>query len=140
MPASDHLHPELFHGTGHFFGEGETINPPEAPASGKLYYSRAAEYTNDFSPVVYMTSNKHIAENYATKKAYESGMLFAPIYSVEHSPDIINLAEEAERRHPTPPGKYEPHDTFSRETYVSKKPVKPKEIVGWGTNNFVGFA
>jgi hypothetical protein len=56
--------------------------------------------------------------------------LFGPVYSVEQSPDIKNVGEEMERR-----GKFSNTGTgYEKRTFISHKPVKPKEIVGWGLN------
>ena len=53
MAASDHLHPELFHGTAHPFKPGDILSPNQAlhgPSTGKHVYltsrDMASEYAN----------------------------------------------------------------------------------------------
>lgn len=126
MAASDHLHPELFHGTGHFFGEGETIDPQPNPLHGHS----AGRVLDDASPAVYLTPSKSEATLYAEKAAKHKMQLFGPVYSVEPSSDITSLNDSLEKS-----GKQS--QSLANGIYISHKPVKPKEIVGWGLNRSV---
>lgn len=101
MPAKDHINPRLFHGTGHYFAEGEMVEPRTQ--------TMVPEGRHAFA-----SSNLADARRYASMAAAEQGTLFAPVYEVE--------GEDAERH---------PHGLT---TYISKKGLKPKEIVAWGEN------
>jgi|688.fasta_scaffold1425348_1 hypothetical protein len=105
MSASDHVNPRLFHGTGHYFGPGETIDPRSPGANP----SRENPTINK----TYATSNMEYAQYYAKLEAWDKGMLFAPVYEV----------------------KMENPERFANELYSSTKPLVPKKIAGWGTWN-----
>lgn len=78
MAASDHINPRLFHGTGHYFAEGEMVEPRTQ--------TMVPEGRHAFA-----SSNLADARRYASMAAAEQGTLFAPVYEVE--------GEDAER-HP----------------------------------------
>jgi hypothetical protein len=125
MAASEHLHPELFHGTGHFFGEGEMIQP--------TWRGFNPSKLDDRTPLVFMSSSRIVAEGFAAAGAQQNEQLFGPIYSVEPSKYTKNVAKDRVKNdYPYA----ESPDTYALETYTSSTPVKPKEIVGWGVNRF----
>ena len=112
MSASDALSKPLFHGTGHYFGPGETIDPlhpgPSA-RSGSAY---------DPTPRTYATTDMSIAKYYARQAMNNNETMFAPIYEVEmHEPE-----------------EYE----YGLGLYNSTKPMIPKKIAGWSTWNDYG--
>lgn len=71
MPASDHISPQLFHGTSHYFGEGEMIEPKSIGASYEAGLKTFASPSMD------------VAKEAAGHRAYRESMLFAPVYEVE---------------------------------------------------------
>ena len=104
MPAHEHLSPTLFHGTAHFFSEGDIVEP--------RMETHAPQGKHAFA-----TSSPTDAQHFAGLSAKGSGQMFAPVYEV--SP----VDPEEKTRHP-----------YGMTTHISKKGFKPKKIVSWGTN------
>ena len=103
MSASDNLNSELFHGTGHFFAEGEVVEPSK---------SRIPHV-----PLAFASNNLSYSKGYASRAATKSGMLFAPVYRVSPIDKGENLNELG----------WESEGVLS-----SKVGFKPEEIVDWG--------
>jgi hypothetical protein len=110
MSASEALNKRLFHGTGHYFSPGDSIDPINPGPS--LHTPK--EY--DPTPRTYASSSMRDAQIYAHQAALSKEMLFAPVYEV---------------------GMQEP-EMFAPELYNSTKPMTAKKIAGWGTWNFYG--
>lgn len=104
MPAHEHLSPKLFHGTTHFFNEGEIVEPKMETMSPSGVHAFATESEVD-------------AQYFGGLAAKRAGQLFAPVYEV--SP----VDPEEKTRHP-----------YGVTTHISKKGFKPGKIVSWGTN------
>ena len=71
MPATDHLSPRLFHGTAHYFKEGETIEPKNIGSS----------YTEGLK--AFASPSMDVAKEVAGHRAYRENTLFAPVYEVK---------------------------------------------------------
>lgn len=104
MAAKDNLNKRLFHGTGHFFAEGEIVEP------------RSTTHGVEGN-VAFATTEPIDASYYASLAAKKEGTLFAPVYEVEP------LEGGDTQRHP-----------HGISIQVSKAGYKPKRIVGWGYN------
>ena len=103
MAAKDNLNRTLFHGTAHFFGEDEILDPE---------LSKIPEVKRAFA-----SPNLAYSKEYASRRATRSGMLFAPIYQVTPLDKEENLDELG----------------WSKEGVLSsKKGFKPEKIVDWG--------
>lgn len=127
MPASDHVNRTLFHGTGHYFGENETIDPQEKSTNGNML----ANLLNDNKPTVYMTDNIYKARHFASRAAMDKGLLFSQIYEVEDSPDIQSVHDVL-----TDNG-YDEQTTgqgWAKGSYFSRNSVKPKKVAEWVIN------
>lgn len=109
MPAYDKLNKVLFHGTGHYFDEGETIKP----STGHVVHG---EHSN--TPLSFATTDIRRARSRAGMKAASMGMLFAPVYSVE-APDDVQV---------------KPGDLVDRSDHISKEGHVIQKIVDWGVN------
>ncbi len=103
MAAKDNLNKNLFHGTSHFFSEGEIIDPE----MGRVPKVKRAFASNDLS----------YSRDYASMAAKRKGMLFAPVYRVEPLDKEENLDELGWKK---------------EGVLSSKKGFEPKEIVDWG--------
>lgn len=110
MSAKDNLNRELFHGTGHFFAEGEFIDPAKGKGQWRDYKQQGR---------VFAATVPSMAVEFAERGAEDQGMLFAPVYSVEPVDKTENLNKLG----------WEDEGVLS-----SKKGFVPKEIVGWGYN------
>lgn len=127
MSASDHVNRTLFHGTGHTFSEGETIDPQEKSKNGNMM----GLMFDDYKPTVYMTSNMHKAKRFAGTEARDKGLLFSQVYEVEDNPDIKFVPEELSKIG------YDEQTTgqhWAKDTYYSRGSVKPKKIAAWVVN------
>jgi hypothetical protein len=102
MAAADNLNKRLFHGTGHFFAEGEIIEP-RSTTSGME------------GNVAFATTEPIDAAHYAGLAARSRGAMFAPVYEVEP------LEGGHTQRHP-----------HGLTIQVSRTGYKPKGVVGWG--------
>ena len=121
MSASDHIQPKLFHGTAHFFKEGELVN------TGTQNLHTLMGMTE---PRAYASADIRRAEEWAGMKAEDEGMLFGPVYEVEvdnpvHIPPELLNSNIADK---------EAYAGLHRHTYSSTSPMRPKGIVGWGVN------
>lgn len=128
MSASDHIQPKLFHGTAHYFAEGEKVEPSTKESN---YLSAMLRMEPNH---VYVSSDLEESIGYASKAAQDEGMLFAPVYEVEgedihHVPQLINEFEHKQGRSYGSGWK-----EIYKNTYTSQKPMTPKKIVGWGIN------
>lgn len=103
MSAKDNLNRELFHGTGHFFGEDEIVDPQK---------SELRDVNRAFA-----STNLSYAKGYASRAAKRKGMLFAPVYQVSPVDKKENLDE---------------FEWKSEGILSSKVGFKPEEIVDWG--------
>lgn len=130
MAASDHLHPQLFHGTAHIFAEGELLDPAQAKQNyfniDSNYLKLAPEIQDDWKDknTISASSSYDRAASRAASKAENEGMLFAPVYEVDNS--SFSMVKDMI------PHKYV--DDINRTTAVSKEKVKPLRIAGWATN------
>lgn len=78
MAASDHLEPKLFHGTAHWFGKDEYVEPGRDVSYGS---ERAGAYA---------TTSAHNAKQYSAARLSDRNLrmgqmeMLAPVYEVEH--------------------------------------------------------
>lgn len=78
MAASDHLEPKLFHGSAHWFGENESVQPGR-----DTYYG-----SHDAG--AYATEYLQTAKQYSASRLIDRNMrngqmeMLAPVYEVEH--------------------------------------------------------
>jgi cephalosporin-C deacetylase-like acetyl esterase len=122
MSASDHIQPKLFHGTHHYFSEGDTINP----SSDVHFYEH---YTKDKTPRVYLTSSFDEAKGYAEHRVSGQQKLFGPIYEVD-APDATSVASALEKF-----PHLAPYADAYKTTYTSTSTnLVPKKIAGWAIN------
>jgi len=93
MTASDHLNPQLFHGTTTWLAPGEVIHP----GSGDYVYERGYNYGHTpkehMTRGAYATTNEDTAEHFARVKGWDEFhnsdsphqlSLLHPVYEVEH--------------------------------------------------------
>jgi hypothetical protein len=104
MSASNPLSPKLFHGSAHFFGEGDIIEPKMETLSPGGIHAFATESQID-------------AKYFGGLAAKRTGQMFAPVY------EVTPVDPEEKTRHP-----------YGVTTHISKKGFKPGKIVDWGTN------
>ena len=123
MSASDHVSPQLFHGSRHYFSEGETITP----SNEHLHGSRL----NDPTPRVYLTSSLEEAKKYAGSRAAGAGKLFGPVYEVD-APDATPTLDDLKASHLAP---Y--RDAYANTYTSTSNNLVPKKIVGWGINSYI---
>lgn len=133
MSASEHLSPKLFHGTAHFFAEGEFIDPAKAKRNyfniDSNYLTLAPGIQDDWKDknTISASSSYDRAASKAASKAEDKGMLFAPVYEVDNS--SFSMIKDLM------PPKY--ITGINRTTAVSKEKVKPLRIAGWANNPLV---
>jgi hypothetical protein len=121
MSASDHIQPKLFHGTAHYFSEGEPINP----STGYHFYEH---FFKDKTPRVYLTSSFDDAKEYAKNRVAGQQKLFGPIYEVD-APDATPMLDDLKS------SAAEPYRDAYKTTYTSKSSkLTPKKIAGWAIN------
>lgn len=128
MSAKDHLSKQLFHGTSHFFQEGETLN-----TSQEHFISNELGIPG---PRAFATNDIDEARYYAGEKAAEKGMLFGPVYEV-HSQDAVPMTDFIKESSKTNPRAKKNEQSWSkayRDVYTSTQPMKPGRIVSWGRN------
>lgn len=70
MAASEHLSPKLFHGTSHYFKDGEAITPMSIGAS----HSKGLK--------AFVSTSLEEAQEVAAHRAYKANTLFSPVYEV----------------------------------------------------------
>jgi hypothetical protein len=136
MSASDHVNRTLFHGTGHTFSEGETIDPQKNTKNGNQV-GMLVDSSGKTKPRVYLTDSYDKAHNWSSRAAYDNDMLFAPVYEVEDQDSIKSAAKELEEHG------YDENTTkvpWVRGTYSSTEPVKPKRIAGWAINPSIEYS
>jgi hypothetical protein len=75
MAAHEHLSPKLFHGSAHFFGEGETVEPR-------------------MDGLAFASASLGDAQVFAGKSAKGTGQMFAPVY------EVTPVDPEENTRHP----------------------------------------
>jgi len=130
MAASEHLNPQLFHGTAHIFAEGELLDPEYTKQN---YFNIDANYLHlptelqaDWKDkdTISASSSYDRAASRAASKAQDKGMLFAPVYEVDNS--SFSMLKDLM------PHKY--ISDINETTAVSKEKVKPLRIAGWGVN------
>lgn len=112
MSAKDNISKVLFHGTAHFFEEGDQITP----SKGHVVLGEHKDKALSFA-----TSDIRRARSRAGMKAREKGMLFAPVYEVE--------APEGEHL-----GQGQTGDLVDESDHISEKGHIIKKIVDWGIN------
>lgn len=130
MPAFEHLNTQLFHGTGHYFGAGETIDPQENSKNGNQLGMLVDGFPK-ITPRVYLTDSYDKAHSWSSRAAQDNDMLFAPVYEVENQDSIKSAAKELEEHG------YDENTTnvpWVKGTYSSTESVKPKRIAGWAVN------
>lgn len=121
MSASDHIQPKLFHGSAHYFSEGETISPSD---DVHFYDYRFGDKT----PRVYLTSSFDEAKEYAENRVAGQQKLFGPIYEVD-APDATPMVDDLKS------SELAPYRDSYKNTYTSKSTnLIPKKIAGWAIN------
>lgn len=122
MSASGHIQPRLFHGSHHYFSEGETIKPSE------LGFHKAV--FEDPTPRVYLSSSIDEAKKYASLRVESKHKLFGPIYEVD-SPEAVPMLEDFKKQ----PQYLQHYKSMFTTTYSStSNNLVPKKIVGWALN------
>lgn len=124
------LNRTLFHGTGHYFREGEVLEPSE-----KNFFS---ENLNIPGARSFATSRLMDAKEYAGRKAAKMGMLFAPVYEVE-AENPVSMTKEIDEQ-PIPEHMKMMLGSEHAGSYSSTKPMVPKNIVAWGINTDFGVS
>ena len=126
MSAKEHLNKELFHGTGHVFGENEVVEP--------RYHS---VFKHD---ITFATPNRELGEWYAGAAAAKQGKLFGPVYEVDPidpKEDISSVLKSPslQKSFNAP----REHLAFGPTSNIvaSRKGFRPKKIVGWGINTAI---
>ena len=125
MSASDHINPRLFHGTAHYFGDNEVIEPTMNHFQ-KSETSPLPEHREKWlnSNLVHASTSFSRAQSMAAYKAQSEGKLFGPVYEVpSESFTMVKDLIDPKRV-----------DDINRDIAVSLESVKPTKIVGWGTN------
>ena len=119
MAASEHLNPQLFHGTSHFFSEGDTVNAVPG------WTGEPSEFD-----VAHATPSKRDAEDYAGYKAQKQGQLFAPVYGVTP----VDPTEHYEWGNGTSASPKEFAEKGTIHGVHSRKGFKVEKQAGWGIN------
>lgn len=112
MAAKDHLQPKLFHGSAAHLLPGDTINPGYNDSSYPL------------NPGAYATSNYKHAEDFSRLKAQSEGVLFSPIYEVEH------LTHHSDPKNIM--GRKAEEYGYARD----EKGFRIKKVAGWANQDF----
>lgn len=123
MSASDHISPRLFHGTGHYFGDNEVIDP-SFNKYNVLRSDQVSGAEDYYDGVTFADTSFSRAQSMSSRKAQQKGMLFAPVYEVP-SESFTKFSDISRRA-----SMYPDHVN----TYVTKEKVKPTRVAGWGIN------
>lgn len=131
----------LYHGTTHFFKEGEVLKPVDevnarfknAPLR-RLYGANVPPKvrTTDY---VYSTSNLEIAKDYARQAAQSKDHMFAPVYEVAPTGDTHSLHKLLSNQDPK--GQRFPTELLQthKDSYISDKEMVPNKIATWVENS-----
>jgi hypothetical protein len=114
MSASEHINPKLFHGSAHYFQEGERVNPSE---SHGILFGELKDV-----PLSFASTNIARAREAASMKATRKGMLFAPVFEVTSEDDVASELENPKK------GLVHPDDHVSKKGHIAGK------LVDWGIN------
>jgi hypothetical protein len=130
----------LYHGTTHFFKDGEVVRPTDAVNARFKNAPLRSLYGANVPPkvrttdYVYSTSDLGIAKNYARDAARAKNHRFAPVYELEPQGDVHSLHKLLSAQDPK--GRRYPEELlkFHKDSYISEKAMIPKTISTWVEN------
>lgn len=130
----------LFHGTTHFFKDGEMLVPKDTVNARLRNQPLRSLYGVNVPPsvrttdYVYTSSDVNTAKKYALQAAQGDKHMYAPVYQVQPTGDIYNLNKLLRNQDP----KAQPYPQELLKThensYISDKPMVPQGIATWVEN------
>lgn len=131
----------LYHGTTHFFKEGEVLKPVDSVnarfrnAPLRSLYGANVPSKVRTTDYVYSTSNLNTAKAFALQAAKSRGHMFAPVYEVQPTGDVHSMHKLLSAQDPK--GQRFPEELLQthKDSYISDKEMIPNKISTWVENS-----